>query len=148
MLPAAQWQVLDTWNRVASPGSGSHDYTIADTFVPAENTWVYGESHRSSTLYAWRGMFVVNFVGVPLGVALEACDVATAILAGKISMPGMIPARDEPRVRAGSPGLVRWSERLAATPMTLPAPCGPRSKPATNRPSNCELSSPAASCTR
>jgi len=101
MLPAAQWQVLDTWNPSGLAGSGSHDYTIADTFVPAENTWVYGESYRSGTLYAWRGIFVVNFLGVPLGVALEACDVATAILAGKISMPEMIPARNEPRVRVG-----------------------------------------------
>jgi alkylation response protein AidB-like acyl-CoA dehydrogenase len=101
MLPAAQWQVLETWNPIGLAGSGSHDYTIADTFVPAENTWVPGQRHRPGTLYAWRGMFVVNFMGVPLGVALEACDVATSILAAKISMPEMIPAKDEPRVRAG-----------------------------------------------
>jgi indole-3-acetate monooxygenase len=101
MLPAAQWQVLDTWNPGGLAGSGSHDYTITDTFVPAENTWVFGQNYRSGTLYAWRGMFVVNVVGVPLGVALEACDVAAGILAGKMSMPEMIPARNEPRVRAG-----------------------------------------------
>lgn len=100
-LPAAQWQVLDTWNPTGLAGSGSHDYTITDTFVPAENTWVHGQTHRSGTLYAWRGMFVVNLVGVPIGVALEACDVATSILAAKIAMPEMIPAKHEPRVRVG-----------------------------------------------
>lgn len=101
-LPAAQWDVLDTWNPTGLTGSGSHDYTIADTFVPAQNTWAHGQTYRPGTLYAWRGMFVVNLVGVPLGVALEACDVASSILAAKILMPDMSRAvDDEPRVRAG-----------------------------------------------
>ena len=101
MLPAADWQVLDTWNPTGLAGSGSHDYSISDTFVPAEYTWFLGERHRAGPLYAWRGMFVTNFVGVPLGVALDACDTATAILAGKLVRPEMTPAADEPRVRAG-----------------------------------------------
>ncbi|GAA1239786.1 acyl-CoA dehydrogenase family protein [Pseudonocardia alaniniphila] len=100
MLPAAQWDVLDTWRPLGLTGSGSHDYTITDTFVPAENTWVHGRSYRSGPLYSWRGMVVVNFVGVPLGTALDACDVATSILDAKVLVPEMIPARDAPRVRA------------------------------------------------
>ncbi|WP_433297009.1 acyl-CoA dehydrogenase family protein [Pseudonocardia sp. CA-142604] len=100
MLPAAQWDVLDTWRSLGLTGSGSHDYTITDTFVPAENTWDHGRSYRSGPLYSWRGMVVVNFVGVPLGTALDACDVATSILDAKVLMPEMIPARDAPRVRA------------------------------------------------
>ncbi|WP_433555411.1 acyl-CoA dehydrogenase family protein [Pseudonocardia xinjiangensis] len=101
MLPAAQWQVLDTWNTTGLAGSGSHDYTITDAFVPAENTWFPGETHRSGTLYAWRGMFVANFVGVPVGVALDACETAADIIAGKVLMPQMTPASDEPRMRSG-----------------------------------------------
>jgi alkylation response protein AidB-like acyl-CoA dehydrogenase len=100
-LPASQWQVLDTWNPIGLAGSGSHDYMIADTFVPTANTWVHGRRNRPETLYAWRGMFVVNLVGVPLGFALEACDVATSILAGKVIMPEMIPAKNTPRVQVG-----------------------------------------------
>ncbi|GAA1206673.1 acyl-CoA dehydrogenase family protein [Pseudonocardia alaniniphila] len=100
MLPAAQWQVLDTWSPLGMAGSGSHDYAINDAFVPAENTWVYGQSYRSGPLYRWRGMFVVNFFGVPVGVALDACEVAASILDGKLLMPEMTPARNEPYVRA------------------------------------------------
>jgi alkylation response protein AidB-like acyl-CoA dehydrogenase len=44
-------------------------------------------------------MVVVNFVGVPVGVALDACDVAASILDAKVLMPEMIPARDAPLVR-------------------------------------------------
>jgi alkylation response protein AidB-like acyl-CoA dehydrogenase len=84
--------------RTCRPNSNQ---TIADTFVPAENTWFPGERHRAGSLYAWPGMFVTNFVGVPLGVALDACDTATAILVGKLVRPEMTPAADEPRVRAG-----------------------------------------------
>jgi len=100
LLPAAQCQVLDTWRPLGLTGSGSHDYTITDTFVPAENTWVHGQSYRSGPLYSWRGMVVVNFVGVPVGIALDACDGAASILDAKVLMPEMIPARDAPRVRA------------------------------------------------
>jgi alkylation response protein AidB-like acyl-CoA dehydrogenase len=101
MLPAARWRVLDTWRPLGLAGSGSHDYTINDTFVPAENTWAYGQTYRPGPLYSWRGMFMVNQVGVPVGIALDACDVAASILDAKVMMPQMIPARDEPRVRAG-----------------------------------------------
>jgi indole-3-acetate monooxygenase len=101
MLPAAHWQVLDTWRPLGLAGSGSHDYTINDAFVPAENTWSYGQSYRSGPLYSWRGMFIVNVVGVPLGVALDACDTAALILDIKVLRPQMVPARDEPRVQAG-----------------------------------------------
>jgi indole-3-acetate monooxygenase len=99
MLPASRWDVLDTWNATGLAGSGSHDYAITDAFVPAENTLVLREKVQSETLYSWRGFYVARFVAVPLGVALEACDLASSILAEKVLMPEMIPARDAPRVR-------------------------------------------------
>jgi alkylation response protein AidB-like acyl-CoA dehydrogenase len=99
MLPAACWQVLDTWNTTGLAGSGSHDYTITDTFVPAENTWTPGQTNRQGPLYTWRGNFTLNVLGVPLGIALDACDQATSILAEKVIMPEKIPARDVPRIR-------------------------------------------------
>lgn len=101
MLPADRWQVLDTWDTVGLAGSGSHDYTISDAFVPAEQTWMIGAPGRPGTLYAWPGMFIVNLLGVPLGVAADACDTATGLLAEKVAFPANVPVRDEPRVRAG-----------------------------------------------
>jgi alkylation response protein AidB-like acyl-CoA dehydrogenase len=101
MLPADQWEVLDTWDTAGLAGSGSHDYTITDAFVPAENTWIPGQLRRSETLYSWRGMFAVKFVGVPLGTALGAWEAADSLLSEKVLLPERIPARDTPRVRAG-----------------------------------------------
>src|ERR1700754_2288037 len=65
MLPAARWQVIDTWDPMGLAGCGSHDYTIADAFVPAENTWVPGQTYRSGPLHTWRGTFTVDLFGVP-----------------------------------------------------------------------------------
>jgi alkylation response protein AidB-like acyl-CoA dehydrogenase len=100
MLPASRWEVLETWDTTGLAGSGSHDFTIADAFVPAANTWVLGQPKRTELLYSWRGMFVVNFVGVPLGIALDACDTASSLLKEKILMPEMIAAAESPQVRA------------------------------------------------
>ena len=40
-------------------------------------------------------------MGVPLGAAADAIELAMEILDGKVSMPDKALARDEPRVRAG-----------------------------------------------
>lgn len=101
MLPAERWQVLDTWDTVGLAGSGSNDYTITDAFVPVDQTWAPGVPRRDGALYAWPGMFVVNLLGVPLGVAGQACDTAAAILAEKVSFPHTTPVSLEPRVRTG-----------------------------------------------
>src|SRR5262245_62154163 len=45
MLPAENWEVLDTWDADGLAGSGSHDYTIKEAFVPEECTWIPGQ-HR------------------------------------------------------------------------------------------------------
>lgn len=100
LLPAAQFEILDTWYTTGLAGSGSHDYTIDGTFVPMERTFRFGEVKRPGALYAWPGLFFANIPGVPLGVARDALDTTTALLADKLILPERKLARDEPRVRS------------------------------------------------
>jgi indole-3-acetate monooxygenase len=100
MLPADGYEILDTWDVTGLAGSGSHDYTTTDTFVPAGQTFRFGEPRRGGALYAWPGLFIIKLLGVPLGIARAALDTAEAILQDKILMPEMRPARGDPRVRA------------------------------------------------
>jgi alkylation response protein AidB-like acyl-CoA dehydrogenase len=100
MLPATQWQVLETWDPDGLAGSGSHDYTITDAFVPDEYTWVPGRYKRPEPLYSWFGLAPSAGVGVALGVAAEAFDVARSSLQEKYSKVLMGSVTGEPNVRA------------------------------------------------
>jgi alkylation response protein AidB-like acyl-CoA dehydrogenase len=100
LLPTSRVSVHDTWYTTGLCGSGSHDYSVEGQFVPAGHTFGFARTNREETLYRWPGMLIASVVAVPLGVAADALDVAMDMLAAKVSMPEMIPARDEPRVRA------------------------------------------------
>jgi indole-3-acetate monooxygenase len=43
VLPAEQFDILDTWHTTGLAGTGSHDYTIHDAFVPAAQTFQWGD---------------------------------------------------------------------------------------------------------
>jgi alkylation response protein AidB-like acyl-CoA dehydrogenase len=100
MLPAPLWEVHRTWDPAGLAGSGSHDYTITEAFVPEEYTWIPGESKRTEPLYSWFGLSPAAGVGVAMGVAAEALDVARTMLEAKVSKALMGPVTAEPTVRA------------------------------------------------
>ena len=101
LLPASEFEIHDTWHTTGLCGSGSHDYSIKDAFVPIGHTFDMDGPRREGTLYRWPGLFTANIVAVPLGAATDALESAMEILAGKVSVPDNALARDEPRVRAG-----------------------------------------------
>lgn len=101
MLPADRFTILDTWYSTGLAGSGSHDYSIEDAFVPADQTLRLGDSRREGALYAWPGLLIARFPSVPIGIARAALDAAEQLLADKVLMPERQPARDNPRVRTG-----------------------------------------------
>ncbi len=101
LLPAGEVTVHDTWHTTGLCGSGSNDYSVDGALVPTGHTFGFDRTRRDGTLYRWPGLFIANLIAVPLGAAADATEVAMDTLAGKVSMPEMIPARDEPRVRAG-----------------------------------------------
>ena len=77
-------EILDTWTTTGLRGSGSHDFTAEDVFVPIEQTFNTRTSPilRDGPLYAFPLMFVINGAGVPLGTARAAID-ALVELAGR-----------------------------------------------------------------
>jgi indole-3-acetate monooxygenase len=103
VLPAGEFEVLDTWYTTGLAGTGSHDFAIADAVVPAEQTFRIRdlrEPSRPGSLYGWPGLFFANLSGVPLGIARAALEETERIVADKILMPEMRPARDDIRIRA------------------------------------------------
>src|SRR4051812_12847732 len=43
LFPAADCEILDTWHSIGLRGTGSHDYTVTDIFVPAERSLSFQE---------------------------------------------------------------------------------------------------------
>lgn len=99
VLPAARFEIHDTWHTIGLCGTGSNDYSIDDAYVPADQTYRLGDVVRPGALYAWPGMFGVNLMGVPLGIARATIDAAEAVLTDKLLLPEGRPARDDPRTR-------------------------------------------------
>jgi indole-3-acetate monooxygenase len=64
LLPTEQWEVLETWDADGLAGSGSHDYTTEDAFVPEEHTFVPGQRRRPEPVCAWYGLSAAYGVGV------------------------------------------------------------------------------------
>ena len=79
-MPADVVTILDTWYSTGLRGSGSHDFTISDYFVPDERTYTYQDLtfHRSGSLYRFPLNILYKFAGVPLGVARAALDTLIA----------------------------------------------------------------------
>lgn len=101
MAPASSWQVLDTWYTTGLAGSGSHDYTTSDLFVPEERTFsLLDPVRRPEPLYAFPGMFFVNMHGVALGIARRAIDVVQRLAAEKTLVPELVLMKNVPRVRS------------------------------------------------
>ena len=79
-LPADAVSILDTWYTTGLRGSGSHDFTVSDYFVPEERTYSYQDltCYRSGSLYRFPLNILFKFAAVPLGVARAALDALIA----------------------------------------------------------------------
>lgn len=75
-LRSSECQILDTWHTTGLRGSGSHDFTAADVFVPQERTFSYQTPavRRSGPLYALPLAILWKFASVPLGIARAAIN--------------------------------------------------------------------------
>jgi alkylation response protein AidB-like acyl-CoA dehydrogenase len=78
VIPAAEFEILDTWHVGGLRGSGSHDVAANDLFVPDERmTRVFGGGMRETgTLYRFPpfNRLAYNKVGVATGIARAALD--------------------------------------------------------------------------
>ena len=89
-LPIEDCAILDTWTTTGLRGTGSHDYTAEDVFVPAERTFNQFTSpvRRPEPLYALRTAYTANGIAVPLGIARAAVDALLALAEGKLTRRG------------------------------------------------------------
>ena len=103
MFPADACQILDTWDSVGLRGTGSHDYTVTNIFVPDDHSLSFREPPvQSGPLYAMPSiaLFAAAIAAVPLGIARHAIDLVTRLVAGKVTIRSRQPLREEASVQA------------------------------------------------
>jgi indole-3-acetate monooxygenase len=87
-FPAPDCKIIDTWHSPGLRGTGSHDYAVADLFVPAEHSLSFREQPvESGPLYALPtiGLFASAIAAVPLGIARHAIDIFTELARAKVA---------------------------------------------------------------
>ena len=86
-FPAADCEILDTWNSIGLRGTGSHDYAVSDVFVPADRSLSLREPPvEPGPLYAMP-MIAVSapaLAAVGLGIARHAIDLLLGLAQTKI----------------------------------------------------------------
>ena len=85
MIPTSQVEVLDTWTTTGMRGTGSHDYTVTDVFVPEERVHPPTErsAFRPQPLYQFPGWTHVAHAAVGLGLARLALEEFLGMAVGK-----------------------------------------------------------------
>jgi indole-3-acetate monooxygenase len=86
-VPVAEVQILDTWDVAGLCGTGSHDFTVSETFVPADHTLTL-DTAPWCTGPLWRIPILAHIfppmAAVPLGIARAALDELTMLATDKI----------------------------------------------------------------
>ena len=78
VLPAADCEIVDTWDTIGMRGTGSHDFQANDLFVPDGRYFVArgGRSYQPGPLYntSFYHLWAPNIAAVALGIARTAID--------------------------------------------------------------------------
>jgi len=103
-LPASAATVLDTWHVMGLRGTGSHDFIVEDTFVPATHVCSFAEpSRHGGALYSPRLFMTWAWtatVANAFGIARGAMDAFIALASAKASTSSALTLRDRPLVQA------------------------------------------------
>jgi alkylation response protein AidB-like acyl-CoA dehydrogenase len=97
-FPARECEILDTWHSIGLRGTGSHDFAVADVFVPATHSLSFREPPvESGPLYALPtiALFSTGLAAVALGIARHAIDILTALAGTKIASRSRQSLRDD-----------------------------------------------------
>ena len=93
--PIGDCRILDTWHSTGLRGSGSHDYTMDDVFVPdrlVSQHPLRAPNLRSNRHYTYSAMVVAAMASVALGGARGAVDSLIEIIGKKQELPSSRPA--------------------------------------------------------
>ena len=93
--------MIDTWDAGALRGTASHDYQVADLFVPENHASSGRFSLRSGPLYALphQTAFCVPIAAVPLGIARAALDGVRELSISKTARISPTLLREKPVVQ-------------------------------------------------
>jgi indole-3-acetate monooxygenase len=120
-FPSEQCEIIDTWNVMGMRGTGSHDISVRDVFVPASRTFPMVPefepgSHYRGPLYRLP-LVGAAATGIPtpmLGVARRAVDTVTELALTKtpVAASGLLKERSLAQVQLGKAEAVLRSGRL------------------------------------
>lgn len=102
-FPATDCEILDTWRSIGLRGTGSHDYTVADVFVPAARSLSFREPPvEPGPLYAMStiALFAPVLAAVGLGIARHAIDILLELARTKIASRSRQSLREDATMQA------------------------------------------------
>lgn len=85
-VPAADGEIVDTWDSMGLRGTGSHDLVLEGVTVPAERMFTLDGANRHQGDYARLPLFStiqLGVIGFPLGIARRSIDEFVALAARK-----------------------------------------------------------------
>lgn len=98
VVPKSEFTVLDTWDTIGLRGTGSHDYTIDDVFVPDAHTFTIAEGPRDRTslipALPFLGHLALTKPPIAIGIALDAIDYVVDLAATKTKSGGTALLRE------------------------------------------------------
>ena len=107
LVPISAATISDTWHTTGMRGTGSHDFTIENAFVPFDESPNMAEPPQCpSPLYAFPPLFLVSHAGVPLGIARGALDFVQELGTQKEMLPSRRLLREDSQVQE----TVAWAE--------------------------------------
>jgi alkylation response protein AidB-like acyl-CoA dehydrogenase len=99
-VPIAEAEIHDTWFVSGLSGTGSHDVSVADAFVPERRIFSLfdASTHRPEPLYQMPplGWFVSQVVAVSLGIARGALDELAILAQSKVPTLSTAVLADRP----------------------------------------------------
>jgi alkylation response protein AidB-like acyl-CoA dehydrogenase len=103
-VPAAEAELLDTWHVRGMRGTGTHDFSVSDVFVPAERTVLQAGAPllESGPLYQFprRMLFASGDAAVALGAARACLDTFFELAGAKTPRSMQAKLCDQPGVQA------------------------------------------------
>lgn len=88
-FPVDACHIHDTWDSVGLRGTGSHDYSVSDLFVPAAHTLSLQEPPIDpGAIYQlpFIALTCTAMAAVPLGIARHAIDILIGLAGGRIAV--------------------------------------------------------------
>jgi alkylation response protein AidB-like acyl-CoA dehydrogenase len=92
VVPGSDVDIVDTWRVSGLRGTGSHDFTITDVFVPDARTFQFGDQSGVDAAVMRvpeLSLSTMLFAAVAIGIAQGALDEITAIATAKVPAFGM-----------------------------------------------------------